>query len=88
VSGTRFLLWLVVLVAAVASGIQVALSAHQARSLHTQLEAAQKSQDDALAVQSRLLVERSALAAYQNVERTAQNELKMQFPRRVKRVEL
>jgi cell division protein FtsL len=50
------------------------------------LEAAQRSQDEALAVQSRLLIERSALAAYQNVERTAQVKLDMQFPTTVERV--
>jgi cell division protein FtsL len=82
-SGGRFLVWLLTLLLAVASGIQVALSA---RRLHAALEAAQQSQDEALAMQSRLLIERAALAAYQNVEQTAQGTLKMQFPQAVTRV--
>jgi len=85
-SGSNFLIWLVMLVVAVGSGIQVALSAHQTRTLHAQLETAQKAQDDALAVQSRLLIERATLAAYQNVERAAQTELNMQFPASAKQV--
>ena len=85
-SGSKFLIWLVMLVVAVGSGVQVALSAHQTRTLHAELEAAQKAQDDALAVQSRLLIERATLAAYQNVERAAQTELKMQFPTIAKQV--
>lgn len=85
-SGSNFLIWLAVLIFAVGSGVQVALSAHQTRTLHAQLEVAQKAQDDALAVQSRLLIERAALAAYQNVERTAQAELEMEFPQRAKQV--
>ena len=85
-SGLRFLLWLAALVVAVLSGIQVSISAHEARRLHGEFEAAQKAQDNALAVQSRLLVERSALAAYQNVESTAQQQLGMEFPKTVKRV--
>ena len=85
-SGSNFLIWLAVLVFAVGSGVQVALSAHQTRTLHAQLEVAQKAQDDALAVQSRLLIERATLSAYQNVERAAQTELKMQFPKSTKRV--
>lgn len=85
-SGLRFLLWLAALVVAVLSGIQVSISAHETRRLHGEFEAAQKAQDNALAVQSRLLVERSALAAYQNVESTAQQQLGMEFPKTVKRV--
>ena len=85
-SGGRFLVWLLTLLLAVASGIQVALSAHDARRLHAALEAAQQSQDEALAMQSRLLIERAALAAYQNVEQTAQGTLKMRFPQAVTRV--
>lgn len=85
-SGGRFLIWLLVLLLVVVSGLQVAYSAKENRDLHMLLEAAQRSQDEALAVQSRLLIERSALAAYQNVERTAQVKLDMQFPTTVERV--
>jgi cell division protein FtsL len=85
-SGGRFLFWLLALFLTVGSGIQVALSAHEARGLHAGLEAAQRSHDESVAMQSRLLVERAALAAYQNVERTAEEELHMQFPTAVEQV--
>lgn len=86
-SSTRFSLWLLTLLAVVASGIQVAYSAQESRQLHIALEAAQQAHDEAIAAQSRLLIERAALAAYQNVERTAQEELKMQFPASIERVD-
>ena len=85
-SSARFALWLALLVAVVASGIQVAYSANETRDLHEALEAAQTSHDEAMAAQSRLLIERATLAAYQNVERTAQLELNMRFPQTVERV--
>ena len=85
-SGSRFLMWLGAMLLAVLSGIQVSRSAHDARALHAQFEAAQKAQDGALAVQSRLLVERAALAAYQNIESTAEQQLGMEFPKTVQRV--
>jgi cell division protein FtsL len=80
-------LLLVLLVAVVGSGIQVALVSHEVRRLHGELEAAQKAQDEHLAEYSRLLLERSALSAYQNVERLAERELAMQFPEEVEYLE-
>ena len=77
----------VLLVAIVASGIQVALVSHEVRRLHGELEAAQRAQDEHLAEYSRLLLERSALSAYQNVERLAEEKLAMEFPRTVERIE-
>lgn len=73
--------------AVVASGIQVALVSHEVRLLHGELEAAQKAQDEHLAEFSRLLLERSALSAYQNVEHLAETQLDMQFPDTVERLE-
>lgn len=70
----------------VASGIQVARVSHEVRRLHGALESAQRSQDEHLADYSRLLLERSALASYQNVEHLAETELAMQFPDHVERV--
>jgi cell division protein FtsL len=77
----------VLLIAIVASGIQVALVSHEVRRLHGELEAAQRAQDEHLAEYSRLLLERSALSAYQNVERLAEEKLAMEFPRTVERIE-
>lgn len=79
----RALLVTVLLLAVVASGIQVALISHDVRLLHGDLEAAQRAQDEHLAEHSRLLLERSALSAYQNVERVAETELGMRFPDKV-----
>ncbi len=81
------ILFVVLLLAVVGSGIQVALVSHRVRLLHGDLEAAQKAQDAHLAEYSRLLLERSALAAYQNVERLAEQELAMRFPDQVERIE-
>lgn len=86
-SGRRYLIVGALVVAVVASGIQVALVSHEVRRLHGELEAAQKAQDEHLAEYSRLLLERSALSAYQNVERLAERELAMQFPDTVEFIE-
>ena len=82
----QLLLFAVLLLAVVGSGVEVALVSHDVRTLHGELEAAQKAQDEHLAEYSRLLLERSALSAYQNVERLAETELGMQFPQQVERI--
>ena len=83
----KSVLWVVALLAVVVSGIQVAYSTSEVRELHAKLQEARHIQDDELAEHSRLLLERATLAAYQNVERMAQVELGMQFPKQVERVE-
>jgi cell division protein FtsL len=88
VTGRQALLFLVLLMAVVGSGIQVAMIGHEVRLRHGELEAAQKAQDQHLAEYSRLLLERSALSAYQNVERLAETELDMTFPATVERIPL
>lgn len=65
---------------AVASGIQVVLQAHEVRQIHRALEETRHQQDRLLAEHSRLLLERGALASYQNVQRVAEAELNMRFP--------
>lgn len=82
----RALLLAGLLIAVVASGIQVVRVSHEVRRLHAELEEAQQAQDEYLADYSRLLLERSALSAYQNVERLAEQELAMQFPERVEQL--
>ena len=86
-SVVRFVVWLVLLAAVVASGVQVALQSQEVRRLHVALEAAQDAQDSLLAEYSRLLIEHGALSAYQNVERIAEDELGMTFPDHVERIE-
>ena len=81
------LLFLVLLIAVVASGIQVAWVSHEVRRLHGELEDAQRAQDEHLAEYSRLLLERSARSSYQNVERLAHERLSMRFPDQVEHLE-
>jgi cell division protein FtsL len=81
------LLLVVLLAAVVGSGVQVAVVSHEVRRLHGELEAEQRAQDEHMAEYSRLLLERSALSAYQNVERLAERELAMQFPETVEYLE-
>ena len=83
----RYAYWLLALAAVVVAGIQVVYASHAVREQHTALQAAQLEQDAALLRYSRLQLELAAVAAYQNVERTAEEELDMAFPRRVERLE-
>ena len=78
-------LWLALLLFAgvVASGIQVALQAQEVRQTQRALEETRHRQDRLLAEHSRLLLERGALASYQNVQRVAQTQLNMRFPAQV-----
>ncbi len=79
--------WLLGLVLVVISGIQVAFSTHEVRQMHVALQAVQLQQDEALSEYSRLQLELATVAAYQNVERTAEEKLDMAFPTDVQRVE-
>jgi cell division protein FtsL len=85
-SAARLMCWILLFVLTAASGVQVALTTQTVRELHARLERAQAAQDAELAEHSRLLLERSALASYQNVERIAQTELAMEFPDQVERL--
>jgi cell division protein FtsL len=75
------------LLAVVASGVQVAYSSQKVRFLHAELQAAQRRQDAELAEHSRLLLERSMETSYANVERVAQSQLGMVFPETAEQVE-
>ncbi|MCR9278412.1 MAG: cell division protein FtsL [Pseudomonadaceae bacterium] len=81
-----FLLGIALLIATVATAVQVTLQADAARDMARALDAAQKQKEHLLAERSRLLLERGALAAYQNVDRVAESELGMRFPQRPRRV--
>lgn len=80
------LCWMATLIFAVVSGLQVVQQTQEVRFLNAQLQNAQRAHDAELASHSRLLIERAALAAYQNVERIAQSELAMRFPDTVERL--
>lgn len=82
------ILWMgLLLIAVVASGVQVAYYSHFVRALHGQLQAVQLRQDAELAEHSRLLLERSVETSYQNVEHIAESDLAMVFPERVEHLE-
>lgn len=82
-----FFCWLAALLLLVLSGIQVAHSTHEIRRLHVALQEMQGRLDQATEQYSRLQIELAAVAAFQNVERTAEQALDMRFPERVQRVE-
>ena len=82
-----FFWWCLGLVALVLSGIQVAFSTHQVRGQHIALQTVQRQLDAAVQEYSRLQIELAAVAAYQNIERTAEEQLNMNFPTEVQRVE-
>ncbi len=85
-SGRTFLLFMAALAFAVLSGVQVSFATQEVRERHRDLQALQLELDRAAEEYSRLQIELAAVAAYQNVERTAEETLGMQFPTEVERV--
>ena len=69
------------------TGVQSARQSGEMRDLFQRLSTNQQTQDGLLAEYRLLLLERATLAAYQNVERIAADELNMGFPQEVRRVE-
>jgi cell division protein FtsL len=69
-----------------ATGISIASLSQAVRNLHIDLESTQREQDALLAEYSRLLIERSMLASYQNVDQVAERKLAMTFPEVVERM--
>ncbi len=70
----------------VISGIQVTWSSQKVRLMHAEIQVIQREYDSRLAENSRLLLERSVEASYQNVERYAKDQLGMVFPENVRQV--
>ena len=85
-SGKQFALFALGLAFVVISGIQVAVATQDVRERHRTLQALQLELDRAADLYSRLQLELAAVAAYQNVERTAEESLDMAFPAEVERV--
>ena len=69
------------------TGVESARQSGAMRDLFQRLSTNQQTQDGLLAEYRLLLLERATLAAYQNVERIAAEELDMGFPEEVHRVE-
>ena len=85
-SGKRFALFALALAFVVISGIQVSIATQEVRERHRALQALQLELDRAAEEYSRLQIELAAVAAYQNVERTAEESLGMSFPAEVERI--
>lgn len=85
-SGKHFALFALALAFLVISGIQVSIASQDVRERHRALQALQLKLDRAAEEYSRLQIELAAIAAYQNVERTAEESLDMSFPADVERI--
>ena len=79
-------LGLAVYVGVALTGLWIAWSSQTVRALHVDIESVQREQDALLAEYSRLLIERSMLGSYQNVDEVAERRLSMNFPEAVERV--
>jgi cell division protein FtsL len=82
--------WLLAVVAiyggVATSGVWIAATAQDVRSLFIALERNQDEQDALLDDYSRLLIERGTVSSYQNVDQVAERQLAMRFPETVQRV--
>ncbi|MCP5179382.1 MAG: cell division protein FtsL [Pseudomonadales bacterium] len=85
-AGWQYLLWSVLALGVCASALWVVNTSHEIRQMHKRMQAARESYDEQLAMQSRLLLERSAAAALPQVEKIATERLAMQFPTDIRRV--
>ncbi len=85
-NGRSFALFALALTFVVISGIQVSIASQDVRERHRALQALQLQLDRATEMYSRLQLELAAVAAYQNVERTAEESLGMSFPADVERI--
>ena len=85
-TGKQFALFALALAFVVISGVQVAIATQDVRERHRSLQALQLELDGAAEMYSRLQIELAAVAAYQNVERTAEESLGMSFPADVERI--
>ncbi|MDE0038298.1 MAG: cell division protein FtsL [Gammaproteobacteria bacterium] len=88
---TRSGLWMVLGIVAWAgiavAGIETARQSGEMRDLFQRLSTNQEVQDGLLAEYRLLLLEQATLASYLNLESVATDDLDMQFPERIRRVE-
>ena len=81
------LLGIVAWIGIAVTGIQTARQSSEMRVLFQRLSTNQGVQDRLLAEYRLLLLERATLASYVNIESVATDDLNMQFPETVRRVE-
>jgi cell division protein FtsL len=79
--------WLVLSVTITGSAILAVNATDEVRALHGELQAAITAHDEQMKEQSRLLLERSARAAWPEVEQVATEQLGMKFPATAMRLE-
>lgn len=84
----EFLLGVALLIGCVATGIQIAVQAREARDIAADLHDTRLASQSISAERSRLLIQRGALAAYQNIDQVAENTLDMRVPERSRNVVL
>ncbi|MDE0444904.1 MAG: cell division protein FtsL [Gammaproteobacteria bacterium] len=88
---TRSGFWMVLGIVAWAgiavAGIETARQSGEMRDLFQRLSTNQEVQDGLLAEYRLLLLEQATLASYLNLESVATDDLDMQFPERIRRVE-
>ena len=85
--GLWMLLGIAVWMGIAVTGIQTARQSGEMRALFQRLSTNQEIQDRLLAEYRLLLLEQATLASYLNLERVATDDLNMQFPEQVRRVE-
>jgi cell division protein FtsL len=69
------------------TGVGIASISQDMRNIVMALERGQSAEDELLAEQSRLLLERTTLSSYRNVDQVAEQRLSMQFPEQVEKIE-
>ncbi len=81
----QFAVAIAIYVAIALTGLSIATLSQSVRNQHIALGASQRQQDALLAEYSRLLIERSMLSSYQNVDQVAEGRLAMAFPESIER---
>lgn len=83
----RLAIWIALAVGIASSALLVVKSTREMGELHHAMQQVGIDHDKQLMQQSRLLLERSAKVALPGVERTAVEQLGMEFPARITRIE-
>lgn len=84
---TRIIIWTALALGIAGSALLVIKSTREMGKLHHELQLVSAAHDEQLMEQSRLLLERSAKAALPGVEQVAVEQLGMEFPVKIARIE-
>lgn len=83
----RISIWISLAVGIASSALLVVKSTREMGELHHEMQQIGIDQDQQLMLQSRLLLERSAKVALPGVEQTAIEQLGMEFPAKIARID-